>query len=68
MKVIQDTQYNKQFPELYDWNKTTTLSAYELAIKLVREIKTDLTNPINKRFLAGGLRHALNIIAEYAEI
>ena len=66
MLIYQDKEYNSKFPETYNWNKIDSIKLCKLALNYKGWIQHDLKNI--DRNLVPGLRKALNIIAERAEI
>jgi hypothetical protein len=66
MKVIECKDYNQQFPETFTWGHVQTISLCNLANTIVCHVEHDLKT--TNRSFVGGLRLALNLIAEQAEI
>ena len=65
MKVKDHSQYNPQFPENFTWGWVDSISLGNIASVLVNYIENDLKR---ERNYVPGLRAALNIIADVAEI
>jgi hypothetical protein len=68
MKVIESKDYNKDFPESFNWGLIDSIKLSDLGNLLSAHVRHDLKNPIQKRYLTAGLRLSLNLIAEQAEI
>ena len=66
MKVYEDSKYNAEFPELYDWNMLDSIKTSKIALDIKGWIQHDLkTKP---RRCVPGLRKALNIISQQSEL
>ena len=66
MKVYQDSSYSAEFPETYDWNMVDSIKISKIAIDIKGWIQHCLKT--ETRSQVPGLRKALNIIAEKAEL
>ena len=66
MKVIECNNYNREFPELFTWGHIDSIKLSNLANTIVSYIEHDRTTI--DRNLTPGLRTALNLIADIAEI
>lgn len=61
MIVNNDTKFNREFPELYNWNLIDSWKLSELACNIANLIKFKFdTNDLND---VAGLRKALRLIA-----
>lgn len=67
MKIIDDTTYNRDYPELYAWGRIDSRSGSDLGYIIASAILAGLMLPPAKRFEVPGLRRALNILAAYHE-
>ena len=65
MKVIECRDYNKEFPETFTWGHVDSIKLSSLAFNIVNHINHDLKKDRN---YVAGLRLALNLIAEVAEV
>ena len=65
MKVKNHCHYNPEFPEAFTWGWLDSISLGNVASDVVNQINHDLRRDRN---LVPGLRAALNIIADVAEI
>ena len=68
MKVYQDSKFNAKFPESYDWNMLDSIKVSKIALDIKGWLQHDLKNEAGTRLQVPGLRKALNIIAEKAEL
>jgi len=66
MKVYQDSKYNADFPENYTWNKIDSIKLSKIAVDLKGWLQHDLGSA--SRNLVPGLRKALDVIAQKAEM
>ena len=66
MRVKEHTNYNPEFPEMFTWGWLDSISLSNVTHTIVNHIEHDLRTPERNR--VPGLRSALNIIAEIAEI
>lgn len=60
-KVIDCVDFNKEFPESFDWNLIDSLKITPIAVDITKKIEDDLMT--KERNLVPGLRKALIIIA-----
>ena len=58
--------YDKNYPELYNWGLIDSIHLSELGTKISQCIQFDLGT--SERNFTPGLRYALNLIAEIADI
>jgi len=65
MKVNQHSNYNEQFPETFTWGWVDSTRLADIASVIVNHIEHDLRRDRN---YVPGLRAALNIIADIAEV
>ena len=65
MKVKDHDSYNEEFPELFTWGWVDSISLTNISSTIVNHIMHDLRHDRN---YVPGLRRALNIIAEIAEV
>jgi len=68
MKVIEATNYNREFPEQFTWGHLDSIKHANLAATIVNHIEHDLHNIPQNRNVTPGLRLALNLIAEVADL
>jgi len=66
MKVEYDAKYDKNFPETFDWELVDSPKIEQIACDIKKSIMFDLAS--RNRVYAGGLRQALNIIAQHADL
>ena len=66
MTVKETNSYNQEFPEMFPWGHLDSPKLCSIAFDIVNHINHDLKTP--QRVFTPGLRKALNIIAEIAEI
>lgn len=66
MKVCEDNNYNVDFPETYNWNRLDSIKISKIALDMQGWIRHGLET--QARTQVSGLRKALNIIAEKAEL
>jgi len=65
MKVKDHDSYNEEFPEQFTWGLVDSISLGNISSVIVNHIEHDLRRD---RIYVPGLRAALNIIADVAEI
>ena len=63
MKIIDDNNYNREFPERYSWGLIDSISGSEIGYSIKTAILFDLQTA--ERNYTPGLRRALNIMAGY---
>uniref|UniRef100_A0A6M3LG39 Uncharacterized protein n=1 Tax=viral metagenome TaxID=1070528 RepID=A0A6M3LG39_9ZZZZ len=69
MKVIEHTIFNEEYPENYTWGRIDKISYSNLANTISNHINHELRNRLPEdRILVPGLRKALLLIAERADI
>jgi len=69
MKVIKDCAFKEEFPETYTWGRISSIKYSDLANTICNHIEHDIRNNFpENRDLTPGLRKALLIIAEKADI
>ena len=68
MKVIEHTEFNKNYPENYTWGRIDSSKYSNLANIISNHIKHELRKDIEERNNVPGLRKALCLIAEKATI
>lgn len=66
MKVIDDPSFNDDYPEAYRWGTVLQNNIQSLAQAIAFHIEMDLRTP--DRLLVPGLRYALCLLAEIAEV
>ena len=66
MKVIHDSAFNDNYPEQYRWGSILQNSLQPIAQQIVFHIEMDAKTP--DRLLVPGLRYALCLLAEVAEV
>jgi len=65
MKVKDHDNYNSEFPETFTWGWVDSISLGNISAVLVNHIENDLRR---ERNYVPGLRKALDIIADVAEV
>ena len=69
MKVIEHTEFNKNYPENYTWGRIDSIKYSNLANTITNHILHELRNEgVLARNNVPGLRKALCLIAEKATI
>ena len=58
--------YQREYPELFPWQLITSYKLADVAVIIAANVIEDLKTP--DRNYVSGLRHALNIIANIAQI
>ena len=66
MKVAEDTNFNEQYPEHYPWGKIDSYLMCNTTNDIINHLNHDMKT-VNRN-LVPGLRKALCIIAQYAEL
>ena len=66
MKVSEHAQFRPEFPEAYTWGRIDSIKFCNVATTISNYINHDLRSV--DRNLVPGLRQALNIIADHAEV
>jgi hypothetical protein len=67
MKIAECKDFKADYPEKYQWGIVDNITASNIGSVIACNIEHELRKPIGQRDAVGGLRKALNIIAEYAE-
>ena len=66
MKAREHLKFNPEFPEKFNWDLLDSVSLTSAALRIQEEIEENFET--NERIYISGLRLALNIIANIAEI
>jgi len=65
MIVAHEKDFNKEFPETWNWELIESWRLTPIVREIISEIKWELTKPHEQRNGISGLRHALRIMAEH---
>ena len=66
MKAVYPLTYKSEFPEVFDWGLLDSIKLFDATTNITDRIKFDLKK--DNRLLIPGLREALKIIAELADL
>ena len=68
MKVKDCADFKKEFPEIFHWNMLDSVKTINICDGICVWIDHEMHKPAHERNEIAGLRRALNIIAELADI
>ena len=68
MLVYEDKRFNHEFPEKYPWAEIDSVKLCYIGVNIATMIDRQCKNLINDRIDISGLRAALLVIANYAEV